>query len=114
MTYKVTESATEVKFLEKYYYPILDSVKTQTMRVARKRLDVREGDIVTAVFKGKEETCKLKILKIGYKQMKSIDLDDAIREGYNTLSEFKNDLLKIYPTLFRFDRLYYYQFEVIK
>ena len=114
MSYKVHEPTSEIKFLEKYYYPILDGVKTQTMRIASKRLDVNEGDIVTAVFKGTDKTLTLKITKIGYKQMKSITLDDALHEGYHEVSELKNDLLKIYPNINRWDRLYYYQFELIQ
>lgn len=113
MTYKITESTTEVKFLKKYYYPILEGVKTQTMRIASKRLDVQEEDLVTAVFKGCDKTLTIKIVKIGYKQMKSIDIDDALNEGYAEVSELKNDLMKIYPNINRWDRLYYYQFEVI-
>lgn len=99
MVYNVNESAAEVKFLRKYYYPILDGVKTQTMRIASKRLDVQEGDVVTAIFKGCDKTLTIRIVKIGYKQMKSIDINDALNEGYAEVSELKNDLLKIYPTL---------------
>lgn len=113
MTYKVHEHTSEVKFLKNYYGLILRGLKTQTMRIASKRLDVNEGDIVTAVFKGTHETLPIQITKIGYKQMKSIDIDDAFREGYATISELKNDLLKIYPNINKWDRLYYYQFEVV-
>lgn len=111
--YMVHDPVDEVKFRKEYYPLIRDGKKTQTLRLARKRLDVQEGDIVTAVFPGMNETLTLKILRIGYKQFKSITLDDALREGYESLADLKNELLKIYPLINKFDRLYYYQFEVV-
>ena len=111
--YKVTNPVGEVKFNKKYYFPIRDGVKTQTLRLARKRLDVRENDIVTAVFPGTNDTLKIKITKIGYKQFKSINLEDALNEGFHEVSDLKNELIKIYPSINQFDRLYYYRFEVI-
>lgn len=111
--YAVHEVTDEVKFNKKYYPLIRDGYKTQTMRLARKRLDVREGDIVHAVFPGLDEKVKIQIQKIGYKQFKSINKNDAEREGYNSISDLKNDLIKIYPTITRFDRLYYYHFQKV-
>lgn len=111
--YAVHEVTDEVKFNKKYYPLIRDGVKTQTMRLARKRLDVREGDIVYAVFPGLDEKVKIQIQKIGYKQFKSINLVDAEREGYDSISDLKNDLIKIYPLISKFDRLYYYHFTVV-
>lgn len=111
--YKVTNPAAEVKFNKKYYLLIKIGVKTQTLRLARKRLDVCEGDVVTAVFPGTDLTLKIKILKIGYKQFKSVNLEDAVHEGYHSISDLKNELMKIYPSINQFDRLYYYQFEVM-
>ena len=114
MSYTVHEPQEEVKFHKKYYPLIRDGVKTQTLRLARKRLDLQEGDIVKAIFPGIIETLNIKILKIGYKQFKSIQPDDAVREGYNQLTDLKNELIKIYPTINKFDRLYYYQFQVVE
>lgn len=112
--YAVHEAIDEIKFNKKYYPLIRDGYKTQTMRLARKRLDVREGDIVNAVFPGLDEKVKIQIHKIGYKQFKSINLVDAEREGYDSITDLKNDLLKIYPLISRFDRLYYYIFEKVE
>ena len=113
MSYKVNNPISTVKFNKKYYSLIKDGVKTQTLRLARKRLDVQEGDIVTAIFPGTNDTIKIKINKIGYKQFKSINLEDAVHEGFHEVSDLKNELIKIYPSINQFDRLYYYQFEVI-
>ena len=113
MTYKVNELQEEVKFNKKYYPLIRDGKKTQTLRLARKRLDVHEGDLVKAVFPGQDETLLIKINQIGYKQFKSINQEDATREGFESLTDLKNELLRIYPLINKFDRLYYYRFEVL-
>jgi len=113
MSYNVKNPSTKIKFHKKFYLQMLNGDKIQTMRLARKRLDVRENDIVTAVFPGFNKTLKIKILKIGYKQLKSITKEDALREGYDEISELKNDLMKFYPNITRWDRLYYYRFKVL-
>jgi len=111
--YAVSEIQDEVKFKKEYYPLIRDGVKTQTLRLARKRLDVQEGTFVKAVFPGIDEVLLIRITKIGYKQFKSITLDDALREGFESVSDLKNELIKIYPLMNKFDRLYYYQFELV-
>ena len=102
-----------IKFNKEYYQPIADGLKTQTLRLARKRVDVQEGEIAKAVFIGLNDTLLIRISKIGYKMFKSINLDDAHREGYDNVSDLKNALLKIYPDTNHWDRFYYYQFEVV-
>lgn len=107
------DSMQEVKFKKEYYPLIRDGVKTQTLRLARKRLDVHEGDVVAAVFPGLDDVVILKIINVGYKQFKSLTLDDAKREGFDSLADLKNELIKIYPIINKWDRFYYYQFEVV-
>ena len=104
----------QIKFKKGYYPLMCEGKKTQTMRLARKRLDVQEGDVALAVFPGMDKTLLLKIRKVGYKQFKSIGLDDAVREGFESVADLKNELLKIYPIINKWDRLYYYQFEVVR
>lgn len=113
MSYKVNNPVNVIKFHKKYYLKMLNGDKTQTMRLARKRLDVRENDIVKAVFPGWDKTLKIKILKIGYKQAKSINDDDARCEGFNTVDELLDDLKGFYPNMDKYDRLYYYRFKVL-
>jgi len=101
----------EFKFNKEYYMPILTGEKTQTMRKNKKR--VRPGDIVLAVFTGTDFTQKLRITKIGYKQLKQITDEDAQLEGYKNREELQKTLMKIYPRIDKFDRLYYYRFKCI-
>lgn len=102
-----------VKFKKEYYDKIVTGKKTQTLRMARKKLDVHENETCKAIFPGITKEALLHITKIGYKQFKSVDQEDAEREGYETLKELREDLKQIYPLLEPFDRLYYYQFKFI-
>ena len=100
-----------LKFNKKYYMPILTGEKTQTIRKNKKR--IRVGETIKAIFPGTPMECKLKITKIGYKQFKYINDDDAKREGYDTVDELKEELLTIYPVLDNLTRIYWYQFKCI-
>lgn len=100
-----------LKFNKQYYEPIINGKKTQTLRKNNKRL--QENEIVKAIFPGTDHEIKIKITDTGYKQFKYLDEEDAQKEGYNNLEQLKKDLIKIYPRLDNFDRLYYYQFEIL-
>ena len=50
MVYVVHEKQKEIKFLKDHYPMTRDGVKTQTMRLASKRLDVNVGDKITSVL----------------------------------------------------------------
>lgn len=100
-----------LKFNKEYYQNIIKGVKTQTLRKNNKRL--KENEIVKAIFPGTDHEIKIQITSTGYKQFKYLDKEDAENEGYNTVEELKKDLLKIYPILDDFDRLYYYKFKVV-
>ena len=73
----------------------------------------QKSQTVKAIFPGTTKEVLLHINKIGYKQFKSVDQEDAEREGYETLRELREDLKKIYPLLEQFDRLYYYRYKFI-
>jgi len=100
-----------LKFNKEYYSAIINGEKTQTLRKNNKRL--QEDEIVKAIFPGTDNECRIQITNTGYKQFKHLNDEDAELEGYNSLDELKKDLLKIYPRLDQFDRLYYYRFKVI-
>lgn len=101
----------QLKFNKEYYMPILTGEKTQTIRKNKKR--VQPGEKIKAIFPGTPMECKLKITKIGYKQFKYLNEDDAKREGFKSVDELKEALLKIYPTLDPLYRIYWYQFICI-
>lgn len=103
-----------VKFYQEYYQLILDGSKTQTMRMAHKRIDVKPGDEVVAVFPEGQELL-LRIISMGYKAFKSINDEDAKREGFKSASELKNVLREIYKDfgVEDYNRFYYYRFKLI-
>lgn len=100
-----------LKFNKEYYEPIIKGIKTQTIRKSNKRLRVDET--VKAVFNGTDKDVKIRITNAGYKQFKYLDDEDAEREGFSSLKELKDTLMKIYPLLDPMTRIYYYRFEVI-
>lgn len=103
-----------VKFKQEFYESILNGVKTQTMRMPMKRLDVEVEEEVIAVFPNGEDLL-LRIIKKGYKAFKSINDDDAKREGFSSASELKECLLDIYKDYLidEHSRFYYYRFECL-
>ena len=101
----------QLKFNKEYYLPILTGEKTQTIRKNKKR--IRAGETVQGIFPGTSMECRLKITKIGYKQFKYLNDEDAELEGYENVEDLKNDLLKIYPRLDNLTRIYYYRFKCI-
>ena len=104
-----------IKFKQKYLKQILSGAKTQTMRMAHKRIDVKFGERAIAVFPDGTEI-EIRIIDIGYKAFKSINEDDAEREGFNNADELKEELKDIYNDfkVEDYNRFYFYRFEVIK
>lgn len=101
-----------LKFNKKYYQPILTGLKTQTLRKSNKKY--KENQIIKAIFPGTDKECYLKIINTGYKQFKYLTEEDAKKEGYETVNELKQDLLRIYPLLDSFSRVYFYRFKVLE
>ena len=104
-----------IRFKDEYYDPIVDGSKTQTMRLSSKRLNVVPGEHVVGVFPGHNDLL-LRITRCGYKYFKSINDDDAKREGFSNAEELKNVLESIYAeyNILDSNRFYYYQFEFIE
>lgn len=107
------ENYPQLKFKGKFYELILKGSKSQTMRIPAKKLDnIKPHDMVIAIFDDRNEQLLLEITDVGYKQFRSITQEDALREGFQNISELKHELETIYTsyTLQEYDRLYYYRF----
>lgn len=102
----------ELKFDRKYYPLILDGLKTQTLR--KKEKDLHVGDHVRAVFPGVSESLVLEITHTGFKALRTVNTYDVEREGYDCLSDLKNDLVRFYPDINPWNRLYYYRFKLVE
>ena len=103
---------TAIKFKKEFYPLIRDGIKTQTLRIPKKRLDVKKDDFAVCVFEDSPERIYVTITEVGYKYWQSLNEEDAKREGFNSLDELENFLLKIYPDTPNWGRLYYYRFVV--
>ena len=101
-----------LKFKQEYFDLIKQGKKTQTMRMSQKRLDVNPGDRVIGIFPDGKEVL-LEILAVGYKAFKSIDDEDAKREGFENAEELKKVLCEIYSeyNIQEYNRFYYYRFD---
>lgn len=104
-----------VKFNQEFYNAIVNGSKTQTMRMAHKRLDVKVDDEVIAIFPDGGELL-LRITDVGYKAFKSINDEDAKHEGFESAAELKTCLKEIYNdfNVEDYNRFYYYRFELIE
>ena len=104
-----------LRFKDEYYDLIVNRSKTQTMRMSSNRINVFPGEAVVAVFPSHNDLL-LRIVRCGYKYFKSINDEDAKREGFNDAEELKNVLLEIYKeyNILDSNRFYYYQFEFIE
>lgn len=102
-----------IKFKKEFYKSIKNGSKTQTLRKASKRIEVKPGDSAVCIFDGDcPATIHIKITDVGYKMWKSLTDDDAELEGFDSLHELKKCLLKIYPDIQPWDRFYFYRFEL--
>ena len=99
-----------INFNREFYKPIRSGVKTQTLR--RDRLDLKKYDFAVCTFNDCPENIFITVTDVGYKLWKDLSLDDAKREGYDSVAELKNVLLRFYPDVNPWDRLYYYRFTV--
>lgn len=101
-----------IKFKPEYFSKIKSGSKTQTLRTPPHRIDVVPGDFAVCIFPGMKDKIFITITDVGYKYFRNLDIDDANREGFNSVNELKKALLEIYPTLDNSNRLYYYRFIV--
>ena len=103
-----------IKFKDEYFQPIVEGVKTQTMRMPHKRIEIKEDELAIAIFPTKP-SLNLKITKVGYKYFKSINDADAKREGFESADDLKQVLKEIYKDYQILDssRFYFYRFEYI-
>ena len=103
---------TAIKFKKMFYKPIKNGVKTQTMRIPKKRLDLKKYDFATCVFEDCPEQIFVTITEVGYKYWQSLNDEDAMREGFGNVEDLKKFLHSVDPDVPSWGRLYYYRFKV--
>ncbi len=103
---------TAIKFKKIFYKQIKNGIKTQTLRIPQKRLDLKKYDFATCIFEGCDEQIYVTITDVGYKDWRSLTVEDARREGFATVDDLKQCLRMLYPSIPSWGRLYYYRFKV--
>lgn len=103
---------TVIKFKKRFYQSIKDGIKTQTLRIPQKRLDLKKYDFATCIFEDCPEQIYVTITDVGYKYWQSLNEKDAEMEGFESVDELKKFLLSVYPNVPAWGRLYYYRFTV--
>ncbi|MBR1748244.1 MAG: ASCH domain-containing protein [Bacilli bacterium] len=103
---------TVIKFKKRFYQAIKDGSKTQTLRIPKKRLELKKYDFATCIFEDLDEQIYVTITDVGYKYWQSLNEKDAEMEGFGSVDDLKKFLSEIYPDVPPWGRLYYYRFQV--
>lgn len=85
---EVTEAPYELQFLAHEKKLIIDGEKTQTSRATIPDPKIKAGAIVHAVVR-EPRFADLRITSVERKKLKYFDEEDAEREGYGTMEEFR-------------------------
>lgn len=105
-----TEKYYTLKFNGDFFQPIMDEVKTSTMRINSKPIKI--GDYCYAHFIDINRVILLKITDHYAKKVHDLNKDDAYCEGYLHEDLLKHELRhKIYPELKDDDYVYIYKFK---
>ena len=85
---------TKIALRHNLFYKVKDGTKTSTARFG-----VRGYPLGDAIFYCEEtgETVNIQIKALIYQKFNELTLEDALRDGYKNLKEFKETLLNIYP-----------------
>jgi ParB family chromosome partitioning protein len=85
---EVAEAPYELQFLASEKKPIIEGRKTQTSRLTIPDPKIRAGAIVHAIVR-EPRFADLRINSVERKKLKYFDEEDARREGYATMKEFR-------------------------
>ena len=97
------------KFHDDFWWPIINDIKTSTIRDSSKPVNIHET--VTALFKPSGNKKEIKITKHYAVRFKDIDNEIAEKEGYLHDDLLKHELRNIYPNLKDDDYVYVYEFK---
>ncbi len=95
------------------YQHVKDGEITQVIRPASQKLYLSVYDWIPIVFQGTDDNIMVEIEDINVTLFKNLNLNTALKCGFNNVNECKRDLVKHYPTLDNASRLYVYSFFVV-
>lgn len=103
----------ELKFNDKMFQCLLDGTKTVTRRKESK--DIIGGLYVAAVCQGRSERIMLKCTSAYTQHISEMTQEDARKEGFSSIEEFKAEIASIYGEeyLNSNPRMWVYEFKLI-
>ena len=101
-----------LKFNKEFYKPIMEEIKTSTIRSNTKMLNV--GDICYAYFPDIQTVMFLLITDHYAKKLCDLNKEDALTEGYLHENLLKHELKNIYPDIDDTDYVYIYKFQGVR
>jgi len=102
-----------ILFKPEHVAPILTGRKTQTRRIGRRRWKVGSVHQARTSYHGKP-FAYLRIVAVRQERLGEITLGDAVREGYNSISEYKEVFKRIYGHWDADMPVWVVDFEVVK
>ena len=103
-------TASSLKLLDKFYDAVIEGSKISTIRMGFVFVN---DEKITFKFNSKPEI-RVKVLKIDYsKKLRDLDKKNAVKDGFDSISNLTNELIKFYPNLNGDSQLTIFEFEVI-
>lgn len=95
------------------YQRVKDGEITCVIRPASQKLYLSVYDWIPIVFQGTDDNVMVEIEDINFTMFKNLNLNTALRCGFNSVNECKRELVEKSPTLDNASRLYIYNFFVV-
>ena len=95
------------------YQRVKEGKITRVIRPASQRLKLKVYDWFPIVFKDRDDMVMVEIESIDFTLFKNLNLDTALKCGFNSVNDCKRELVSKYLTLDNDSRLYIYNFFVV-
>jgi len=95
------------------YQRVKDGKITRIICPASQRLNLKVYDWIHILFKDTNDNVMVEIESIDFTLFKNLNLDIALKCGFNSVNDLKRDLVEKSPTLDNASRLYIYSFFVV-
>ena len=95
------------------YQRVKDGEITCVIRPASQKLYLSVYDWIPILFNDTNDNVMVEIEDINFTMFKNLNLNTALKCGFNSVNECKRELVERYPTLDNASRLYIYSFFVV-
>ena len=104
----------QIWFKQKFYNLILEGKKTQTIRLWKRKSNLKKGDEFECFFGFKHKKLKAKISNILIKNFEQITENEVKQDGFFNKKELLLSLKNFYPNFDLKIELYLIKFELLK